>query len=160
MEWIRNGGKFKEYAMMFTPEAYADTETRKLCEQVATEKFLTVLDALGFSVHGDVHLEWLIEPDTLSTDEHGKRFWYCKATAMVVRGADDIVTRLREHWEDEKMLGNDLLAEALGRASDEIERLRADRDLWRHFASEYLYTDPECECPLCDQVRDAYNAKQ
>lgn len=38
--------------------------------------------------------------------------------------ADDIVTRLREHWEDEKMLGNDWLCEVLRDASDEIERLR------------------------------------
>jgi rubrerythrin len=41
--------------------------------------------------------------------------------------------------------------------SAEIERLRADRDRWRHWASEYLYTDPECECPLCDEVREAYD---
>lgn len=39
---------------------------------------------------------------------------------------DDIVTLLREHWEDEKMLGNDLLAEALQLATNEIERLRAE----------------------------------
>lgn len=72
--------------MMFTPQAYADMETRTLCEQVAKDKFLEVLNGRGYSLHGDVHLEWLIEPDTLSTDEHGKKFWYCKATAMVVRG--------------------------------------------------------------------------
>ena len=46
---------------------------------------------------------------------------------------DDIVTRLQEHWEDEKMLGNDLLAEALQLAADEIERLRKDkRELEMH----------------------------
>lgn len=37
---------------------------------------------------------------------------------------DDIVTRLREHRDDEKQLGNDLLAEVLRDAADEIERLR------------------------------------
>ena len=45
-----------------------------------------MLDGLGLSLHGDVYLEWLIEPDTVSTDERGKRFWYCKMTATVVRG--------------------------------------------------------------------------
>lgn len=46
---------------------------------------------------------------------------------------------------------------------DEIWRLRkvneeltVDRDRWRHWATEYLYTDPDCQCPLCDQVREAY----
>ena len=40
--------------------------------------------------------------------------------------SDDIVTRLREHWEDEKMLGNDWLCEVLRDAAAEIERLRAE----------------------------------
>ena len=39
---------------------------------------------------------------------------------------EDIVTRLREHWEDEKMLGNDWLCEVLRDASDEIKRLREE----------------------------------
>lgn len=43
---------------------------------------------------------------------------------------DDIVTRLREHWENEKMLGNDWLCEVLRDASDEIKRLRQERVDW------------------------------
>lgn len=69
--------------------------------------------------------------------------------------ADDIVTRLREHWEDEKMLGNDLLAEALGFAADEIERLRADRDKWKGWAQEYVF--PDCECQMCNEINAAVN---
>lgn len=33
--------------------------------------------------------------------------------------------------------------------------LKADRDRWRNWAEEFFYTDPDCECPLCDQVRAA-----
>lgn len=33
--------------------------------------------------------------------------------------------------------------------------LKADRDRWRNWAEEFFYTDPDCECPLCDQVREA-----
>ena len=40
--------------------------------------------------------------------------------------SDDIVTRLREHKEDEAMLGNDWLVSVLAEAADEIERLRAE----------------------------------
>lgn len=39
--------------------------------------------------------------------------------------SDDIVTRLREHADDEGMLGNDLLARCLWDSADEIERARA-----------------------------------
>lgn len=35
------------------------------------------------------------------------------------------------------------------------EELKADRDRWRNWAEEFFYTDPDCECPLCDQVREA-----
>lgn len=45
---------------------------------------------------------------------------------MKSRTNDDIVGRLREQWEDEKMLGNDWLCEVLRDASDEIERLRQE----------------------------------
>ena len=38
---------------------------------------------------------------------------------------DDIVTRLREHADEEKQVGNDLLRDVLCEAADEIERLRA-----------------------------------
>lgn len=53
--------------------------------------------------------------------------------------ADDIVTRLREHWEDEKMLGNDLLCEVLRDASDEIERLWERLLMWRETADALHY---------------------
>ena len=64
---------------------------------------------------------------------------------------DDIVTRLRV-----QRTNSVLCAEA----ADQIERLRADRNLWRHRAEEYFYTDPDCECPLCDQVREAINGNR
>ncbi len=89
---------------------------------------------------------------------------------------DDIVTRLREwHTAWDWYLPD--------QAADEIERLRAaadravkcliaddqllahsqqlvdlafaDRDRWKNWVEEYFYTDPDCECPLCDQVKAA-----
>ena len=63
---------------------------------------------------------------------------------------DDIVTRLREHWEAEKMLGNDWLCEVLRDASEEIERLLYERDCWKKVAeklanelgkTEYAHTE-------------------
>lgn len=33
--------------------------------------------------------------------------------------------------------------------------MAAERDKWKRWAEEYFYTDPDCECPLCDQVRAA-----
>lgn len=84
---------------------------------------------------------------------------------------DDIVKRLREdHCCDDTDCRQAELA------ADEIERLRAtlkkaevvllegadlvkdalaDRDRWKNWAEEYFYTDPDCECPLCDQVKAA-----
>ena len=76
--------------------------------------------------------------------------------------SDDIVTRLRKKLVMEA-LGDKATYITLGDcldAADEIERLRADRDLWRHRAEEYFYTDPDCECPLCDQVREAINGNR
>ena len=78
---------------------------------------------------------------------------------------DDIVTRLRnkrtefDNWlndiEGKHSFGHD---ESIWLdAADEIERLRADRDRWKKWAEEYFYTDPDCECPLCDQVKAAIN---
>ena len=66
---------------------------------------------------------------------------------------DDIVTRLRE-WHT---AWNWYLPDE---AADEIERLRADRDKWRNWAEEYFYTDPDCECPLCDKVKAAINGNR
>ena len=74
--------------------------------------------------------------------------------------ADDIVTRLREHWEDEKMLGNDLLCEVLRGASDEIERLRADVKRWSNWAIDYACDDMKCECDRCEAVRKAWDETQ
>lgn len=77
---------------------------------------------------------------------------------------DDIVTRLRDRAEerqealDEYWRGHKFdydLPMLESQAADEIERLRADRDRWRNWAEEFFYTDPDCECPLCDQVRAA-----
>lgn len=62
--------------------------------------------------------------------------------------SDDIVERLRF-----QRTNSVLCAEAAA----EIERLRADRDRWKKWAEEYFYTDPDCECPLCDQVKAAIN---
>ena len=90
--------------------------------------------------------------------------------------SDDIVERLRF-----QRTNSVLCAEA----ADEIERLRAaadqavkcliaddqlladsqqlvdmafaDRDRWKNWAEEYFYIDPDCECPLCDQVKAAIN---
>lgn len=39
--------------------------------------------------------------------------------------SDDIVIRLRNHAEDEAMLGNDWLRDVMRDGADEIERLRA-----------------------------------
>lgn len=64
--------------------------------------------------------------------------------------SDDIVTRLRE-WHT---AWNWYLPD---QAADEIERLRADVKRWRNWAEEYFYTDPDCECLLCDQVKAAIN---
>ena len=41
---------------------------------------------------------------------------------------DDIVTRLRNHAEDEAMLGNDWLRDIMRDGADEIERLRKQTD--------------------------------
>ena len=70
---------------------------------------------------------------------------------------DDIVTRLRKKLVMEA-LGDKATYLTLGDcldAADEIERLRADVKRWRNWTEEYFYTDPDCECPLCDQVRAA-----
>ena len=64
---------------------------------------------------------------------------------------DDIVTRLR-NWHDQRDSW-----QTLTEAAAEIERLRVDRDRWKNWAEEYFYTDPDCECPLCDQVKAAIN---
>lgn len=48
---------------------------------------------------------------------------------------EDIVDLLREHANDEGMLGNDLLARCLWDAADEIERLRAECDRWHDVAN-------------------------
>lgn len=61
---------------------------------------------------------------------------------------DDIVERLRF-----QRTNSVLCAEA----ANEIERLRAERDRWKNWAEEYFYTDPDCECPLCDKVKAAIN---
>lgn len=42
----------------------------------------------------------------------------------------------------------------------EIEKLQEDRDRWRNWAEEYFYTDPDCECPLCDKVKAAINGNR
>lgn len=87
---------------------------------------------------------------------------------------DDIVARLREHREDEKKIGNDLLAEVLGDAAYEIERLfplyerqkartaevaqlckettdelLADRERWKTIA----------HCSYCEPQHDYYCTK-
>lgn len=41
---------------------------------------------------------------------------------------EDIVDLLREHADDEGMLGNDLLARCLWDSADEIERLREQNE--------------------------------
>ena len=45
---------------------------------------------------------------------------------------EDIVDLLREHANDEGMLGNDLLARCLWDAADEIERLRKQLETKDH----------------------------
>lgn len=65
---------------------------------------------------------------------------------------EDIVSKLKRFctcWTDKKCLQTE--------AVEEIERVRADRDRWKNWAEEYFYTDPDCECPLCDQVKAAIN---
>ena len=49
---------------------------------------------------------------------------------------------------------NDRMVDDLVRIARDAE---ADRDRWKNWAEEYFYTDPDCECPLCDQVRAAIN---
>ena len=71
---------------------------------------------------------------------------------------DDIVTRLRKQVaraEVDGVLPSWDFAKVVWEAADEIERLRADVKRWRNWAEEFFYTDPDCECPLCDQVREA-----
>ena len=60
----------------------------------------------------------------------------------------DIVERLRFQRTNSVLCGE---------AADEIERLRAEIKRWRNWTEEYFYTDPDCECPLCDQVKAAIN---
>lgn len=67
--------------------------------------------------------------------------------------AADEIERLRTECD---ALRNEVV-QRIFNAAGEIELLRKDRDRWRHWASEYLYTDPDCECPLCDEVREAYD---
>jgi hypothetical protein len=67
---------------------------------------------------------------------------------------DDIVTRLRYIYS-QKDVGVSVNPETFTEASDEIERLRADRDNWKDLASEYYHLDPKCECHLCDRFRKA-----
>lgn len=94
---------------------------------------------------------------------------------------DDIVARLRMSGDlldrfPKATAKNMFPLSWLREAADEIERLRAtlkkaevvllegadlvkdalaDRDRWKNWAEEYFYTDPDCECPLCDQVKAA-----
>lgn len=99
--------------------------------------------------------------------------------------SDDIVTTLRGECQCSdncRDVGDPCISM---RAADEIERLRAaadqavkcliaddqlladsqqlvdlafaDRDRWKNWAEEYFYTDPDCECPLCDKVKAAIN---
>lgn len=75
-----------------------------------------------------------------------------KNTGCVV--TDDIVTRLRRMDASIPSVDPDKYVSPTD-AADEIERLRADVKRWRNWAEEFFYTDPECECPLCDQVRAA-----
>lgn len=49
---------------------------------------------------------------------------------------------------------------ALRNLAIEIEKLQEDRDTWRNWAEEYFYTDPDCECPLCDKVKAAINGNR
>lgn len=46
-------------------------------------------------------------------------------------------------------------AEVAQLCKETTDRLLAERNQWKHWAEEYFYTDPDCECPLCDQVRAA-----
>ena len=77
--------------------------------------------------------------------------------------SDDIVTRLRGCWCGDGFANRGIVDPACDHdgvradAADEIERLRADVKRWRNWAEEYFYTDPDCECPLCDQVKAAIN---
>lgn len=64
----------------------------------------------------------------------------------------DIVTRLRNRRGNAPALCD--------AAADEIESLRADVKRWRNWAEEYFYTDPDCECPLCDKVKAAINGNR
>ena len=49
---------------------------------------------------------------------------------------DDIVTRLREHAEDEAMLRNDWLRDVMREGADEIERLREKVQDLRMYAEQ------------------------
>lgn len=61
-----------------------------------------------------------------------------KVSDEVMRIDDDIVTRLRNHAEDEAMLGNDWLRDIMRDGADEIERLRADVDRWKSLCERIL----------------------
>lgn len=52
---------------------------------------------------------------------------------MSLQVDDDIVTRLRNHAEDEGMLGNDWLRDVMRDGADEIERLRRLGDTMAYF---------------------------
>ena len=59
----------------------------------------------------------------------------------------DIVTRLREHAEDEAMLGNDWLRDAMRDGANEIERLRKYLFMWGELADGlYEYSDHKPGC--------------
>lgn len=69
----------------------------------------------------------------------------------------DIVTQLRELGRYVNTEGGRWFEPITTEAADEIERLRAEIKRWRNWTEEYFYTDPDCECPLCDQVKAAIN---
>lgn len=54
---------------------------------------------------------------------------------------EDIVTRLRELRE--VLMGNPIMAREVQEAMDEIERLRAELDKWRHLARQLYDFIPE-----------------
>lgn len=67
-----------------------------------------------------------------------------KVSDEVMRIDDDIVTRLRNHAEDEAMLGNDWLRDVMRYGADEIERLREELKSQTFWAE--LLSGNKCYC--------------
>lgn len=83
LEWIRNGGDFKEFVMYVTDKAYKDEVSRKLVVDIAVRNFKEALIKVNLQMDGEPVIEWIYEPETFE-NMWEERMLYCKLTAKVM----------------------------------------------------------------------------